>query len=57
MLRAILIKPGPKRSKPIAGKVIQRGLGYITLIVSTEDGAGKVRRFEESKYVVTVYND
>lgn len=46
---------GAGKVKSIGGKVLQRGLGVITLMVPTKDGGYKIRRFDESKYTVTVY--
>jgi len=42
--------------KTVTGTVLQRGLGVITLAMTNKDGTKKIRRFDESKYTVRVFD-
>ena len=54
-MQAILKKIGPQKTKPITGRVLQEGLGRITLIIRKPDGTEAIKRFDKSKYVVTYF--
>ncbi|GAC43882.1 D-alanyl-D-alanine carboxypeptidase [Paenibacillus popilliae ATCC 14706] len=42
--------------KSVTGKVLQRGLGVITIVLTNKDGTQSIRRFDESKYTVKVFD-
>lgn len=48
-----MLKSG--KVKTVCGKVLQRGLGTITLLVTDKSGGQSIKRFNESKYTVRVF--
>lgn len=54
-MQAALTKITKSGTKIIHGKVLQRGLGVITLVVPSKDGQQKIKRFKEADYAVRVW--
>ncbi|MNJ39196.1 hypothetical protein D3C77_340630 [compost metagenome] len=48
-----ILKSG--KMKRVSGKLLQRGLGVVTLIVTNPDGTQSIKRFKESDYTMTFY--
>lgn len=54
-MRAIctkLLKSG--KVNTVVGKVLQRGMGAITLVVTNPDGTQSIKRYKESDYTIRI---
>ena len=54
-MNATLTKSLKSGTKTIFGKVIQRGLGKITLVITDSNGSRNIKSFKESDYTVRCY--
>lgn len=43
-------------TKSITGKVLQRGMGTITLVVTDKSGQQQIKRFDETAYTVRIHD-